>query len=109
MVGKNSKLLHPYSAGLLIFIDNIFWGINALTLGLSTPIISVLAFSITGIVVFLIQKFLAEESVGKSFTKAFFTGVLAGIPTSLAGTALGTAVLLIARSTHSSDKNKKLN
>ena len=107
MVGKNSKLLHPYSAGLLIFIDNIFWGINALTLGLSTPIISVSAFFITGTITLLIQKYLAKESMGECFTKAVITGVLAGIPTSIAGTVLGTAVLLIARSTHSIGENKK--
>ncbi len=45
MAKKNSKLLHTYSAGLLIFIDNVFWRANALTLGLSTPIICVLAKS----------------------------------------------------------------
>ena len=109
MVGKNSKLLHPYSAGLLIFIDNIFWGINALTLGLSTPIISFSAFFITGTITLLIQKYLAKESMGECFTKAVITGVLAGIPTSITGTALGTAILIIAKSAHSSDKNKKLN
>ena len=108
MAGKNTKLLHPYSAGLLILMDNVFWGVNALSLGLSTPIISVSAFLITGTITLLIQKYLAKESMGKSFTKGVITGVLAGIPTSLAGTALGAAVLLIARSAHSSDKNTKL-
>ncbi len=109
MIGKYSKLLHPYSAGLLIFMDNILWGVNALTLGLSTPIISVLAFLITGTITLLIQKFLAKESARESFTKAFFTGVLAGIPTSIAGTALGTVLLIMARSKHSTGENKKLN
>ena len=109
MIGKNSKLLHPYSAGLLIFIDNIFWGVNALTLGLSTPIISIAAFFITGTITLLIQKYLAKESMGECFTKAVIIGVLAGVPTSITGTVLGTAVLIIAKSAQSSDKNKKFN
>ena len=109
MIGKNSKLIHPYSAGLLIFMDNFFWGVNAMTLGLSTPITCALAFFITGIVVFLIQKYLVKESIGESFAKAFFIGVLAGIPTSIAGTVLGTAILVMARSTNLIGKNKKSN
>ena len=109
MVGKNSKLLHPYSAGLLIFMDNIFWGVNALTLGLSTPVICIIAFFVTGIVVFLIQKYLAKESMGECFGKAAITGVLAGIPTSITGTAFGTAILIMARLKHSIGENKKIN
>jgi hypothetical protein len=109
MIGKNSKLLHPYSAGFLIIMDNIFWGVNAITLGLSIPITSAIAFLITGIVVFLIQKYLGKESIGKSFAKAFCVGALACIPTSIAGTALGTAVLIMARSTRLLGKNKKSN
>lgn len=104
MIAKYSKLLHPYSAGLLIFMDNILWGVNALSLGLSTPIISVLAFFITGTSTLLIQKYLAKDSMGECFTKAVITGVLAGVPTSIAGTALGTAILVIAKSARSSDK-----
>lgn len=107
MIGKNNKLIHPYSAGLLILMDNVFWGVNAMTLGLSTPITCALAFSMTGIVVFLIQKYLVKESIGESFVKAFLVGVLAGIPTSIAGTALGTAVLVMTRSTHLVGKNGK--
>ena len=108
MVRINSRLLHPYSAGLLIFMDNILWGINALSLGLSTPIISILAFFITGTITLLIQKYIAKESMGKCFTKAIITGILAGVPTSITGTALGTVILIIAKLAHSSNKNKKL-
>jgi len=43
------------------------------------------------------------------FTKAVIIGVLAGVPTSITGTVLGTAVLIIAKSAQSSDKNKKFN
>lgn len=88
-----NAMIHPYSAGLLILIDNVFFGANALTLGLSTPILAILAFSITGTGVFLVQKFLAGESAGESIARAFFIGVLAGIPTSIFGTSVGLLVL----------------
>jgi len=93
MSKEYSTIIHPYSAGLLILLDNAFFGANALTLGLSTPLMAALAFSVTGTGVFLIQKFLVKESIGESIARAFFIGILAGIPTSIFGTAVGLFVL----------------
>lgn len=86
--------IHPYSAGLLIFIDNVFFGANAITLGFGTPVMAFLAFVLTGTGVFLTQRFLVEESTGVSLARAFLLAVLAGVPTSVLGSGAGMALLV---------------
>ncbi len=85
--------IHPYSAGLLIIFDNVFFGANAVTMGLGTPVIAMIAFCVTGTGVFLTQRFLVEERTGPSMARGFFIGSLAGVPTSVTGTGAGLALL----------------
>lgn len=85
--------IHPYSAGLLIVIDNVFFGSNLMTLGLATPAMAALAFAVTGTGVFLTQRFLVGEEAGPSLARGFVLGTLAGVPTSLFGTGAGVALL----------------
>lgn len=85
--------LHPLSGALVIFIDNLLFGVNALSLGLATPIIAFLAFTMVGTGVFLIQLVLHRDRLLASVAKGFVAGFLAGIPTSITGTIFGTAVL----------------
>lgn len=91
--GSNFKL-HPLSGLLLITLDNLFWGAEAISLGVAIPVVVVLSFSITLVAVTFIQKFLAKNTWGVSFTKALFCAILAGIPTSIMGTAFGGFILL---------------
>ena len=86
--------LHPASGTLLLVIDNALFGVNAISLGTGTLVTSAIAFGTVFIGVFLSQKFLQGDSFGKSITKAFLSGALAGIPTSVAGTLAGGSVLL---------------
>ena len=94
LVVEGGGRIHPYSAGLMILIDNVFFGANAVTAGLATPLIVILAFVITGVGVFLNQRFLVEEAVGASLARAFLLAVLAAIPTSLVGSGAGMALLV---------------
>ena len=89
---SNSNL-HGYSGALLFVVDNALWGANILTLGLATPIVSLLAFVFTGTGVFLVQMFMAEDSTGVAVAKGFVIGVLAGVPTSVVGTLGGVYIL----------------
>jgi hypothetical protein len=91
--GSNFRL-HPLSGLLLITIDNLFWGAEAVSLGFAIPVVMVVSFCITTVAVTFIQRFLGKNSWGASFAKAFFCGVLAGIPTSVMGTAFGGFILL---------------
>jgi hypothetical protein len=88
--------LHPFSGLLVILIDNIFFGLNAMTLGMGTPLACFLAFTVTTTGVYLTQRFLDRDSRGASLAKAFFAGVLAGVPTSISGTIFGTTVLFLS-------------
>ena len=86
--------LHPYSGALVLLVDNVCFGANVATLGIGTLFTSIAAFCVTGTGVFLTQRYLDKDSFGQSVAKAFLSGVLAGVPTSLAGTVFGSAVLL---------------
>ncbi len=86
--------LHPASGTLLLVIDNALFGVNAVSLGTGTLLTSAIAFGTTFTGVFLAQKFLQREPFGTSLTKAFLSGVLAGIPSSIAGTIAGGSALI---------------
>lgn len=85
--------IHGLSGVLLIAVDGAFFGANAASFGLATPLICLIAFVFTGIGVFLVQKFTAEEDTGSALAKGFALGVLAGIPTPIAGTLGGGFVI----------------
>lgn len=92
--GENKKShIHALSGVLLIAVDGAFFGANAVSLGLATPLICLISFACTGIGVFLVQKFMVEEDAGSALAKGFVLGVLAGIPTPIAGTLGGGYVI----------------
>ena len=99
-VRENRRDIHWLSGVLLIAIDGAFFGKNAVvftgTGGLGIPInllICLIAFVVTGIGVFLVQKFTVGEDTGSALAKGFVLGVLAGIPTPIAGTLAGGFVI----------------
>jgi len=89
------KDFHWHSAFLLGIVDNALWGANAVTLGLSTPMTCLIAFLSVGIGVSLVQRYIALDAAGPAITKGFYLGVLAGIPTSIAGSAGGLGILIM--------------
>lgn len=92
-INKSNSDLHWFSGALLIAVDTAFWGVNIVTFGLATLLVGLLAFVFTGCGVFLVQKFISEESAGVAIAKGFVIGILAGVPTSVVGTVAGTYVL----------------
>lgn len=88
--------LHPLSGALILAVDNLFFGANAILGGVATPVISALAFLMTSIGVYWLQKNKLNETRQKSLLKALFSGMIAGIPTSIGGTVLGTLVILFS-------------
>jgi TRAP-type mannitol/chloroaromatic compound transport system permease large subunit len=85
--------LHPFSGLLIILLDNLFFGLNVATLGIGTLLACFLAFGATTVGVYLVQRFLDQDSRRASLAKAILSGALAGVPTSISGTIFGTAVL----------------
>lgn len=88
--------LHPLSGAALLFLDNLFFGVNALTAGLATPIGIVAAALATFLATGWIQRKLARESRRMSLLKAVAAGIIAGLPFSVAGSTIGALVLLSA-------------
>lgn len=103
--GSNFRL-HPLSGLLLITIDNLFWGAEALSLGLAIPVAVVVSALITLISVTMVQRFLGRNGWGVSLTKALLCAILAGIPTSIMGTAFGGFILLASGLSHMNKKGK---
>ena len=88
--------IHRLSGAWIFLIDWLFFGVNAITAGLATPVVSILAFLTGGTGLFLIQKLLNKDSFEQAFLRGLIAGVMAGIPFSIAGTVYGGWVLAMA-------------
>ena len=88
--------LHPASGLLILAVDWFFFAPEALTFEAAAIITSPLAFIITGAGVFWIQRRKNGDSFASAAGKAFLGGFVAAIPTSIAGTILGTMVLVLS-------------
>ena len=88
--------LHPASGLLILGVDWLFFAPEALTGELAAIITCPLAFLITTAGVFWIQRRKNADSFGGAAAKALFGGALAGLPTPIGGTLLGTFVLILS-------------
>ena len=89
-------LFHAYSGALIIALDIFFFGVESATLGLSIPVMSLLAFATTLLGVTTIQIKFAKDNFPVSFAKGFVGGIAAGIPTPIAGTFVGALILALS-------------
>ena len=88
--------LHPASGLLILAVDWLFFAPEAIAFEAAAIITSPLAFLVTGIGVFWIQRRKNGDSLRAAAFKGFLGGIVAGIPTSIGGTILGTAVLVLS-------------
>jgi len=88
--------LHPASALVILGIDWLFFAEEVATFETTLPIACLLAFVSTTAGVFWVQRRKAGDPFRKALLKALFGGFIAGLPTSVAGTILGTFVLVLA-------------
>ena len=88
--------LSPISAGLILFLDNLFFAGNLSSGMLATPLISALAFASTSTAVFFVQKVRVGDRFRSAIAKAILSGCIAAIPSSIAGTAFGSLVLFLS-------------
>lgn len=88
--------LHPASGALILAVDWLFFAPEALTAETAALITCPLAFLITTTGVFWIQRKRNGDSFGAALGKAVFGGVMAGLPTPIGGTLLGTLVLVLS-------------
>jgi hypothetical protein len=88
--------LHPASGVFVLAVDWFFFGTEVVTLELALFLSCFLAFTITTVGVFWIQRMKSGDSIPAAAAKALFGGVIAGLPTSVGGTILGTFVLVLS-------------
>ena len=88
--------LHPASGLLILAVDWLFFAPEAITFEAAAIITCPLAFFVTAAGVFWIQRRKNGDSFGAAALKAFIGGAVAGIPTSIGGTVLGTLVLILS-------------
>ncbi len=92
--GERRALIHPLSAGLLIAVDSLWaladWAVLAWIV--SIP----LSFLAVCIPAYLIQKHVNGDPGGRSLALGSLLGVLAAVPTPIAGTVVGAIVLAMA-------------
>ncbi len=87
--------IHPLAALTTLVLDNIF-GIPELFETLAPPalILTSVSIGVVGAVTTMfVQRFLAKDSWGASIAKGLVMGVIAGVPYSVAGTAVGIPLL----------------
>lgn len=93
-IRKAGLNLHPMSGLLILFLDYAFF-VEEITI-IAIPFTCLLAFVLSFTGVFLIQKFIDNEDTGRSVAKAFFGGVVTGLPTPVFGTVFGSLILFVS-------------
>ena len=88
--------LHPASGLLILAVDWLFFAPEAATFAAAAIITAPLAFLVTGAGVFWIQRKKNGDLFASALAKALLGGIVAGIPTSIGGTILGTFVLVLS-------------
>lgn len=86
---------HPYAGGAILGVDWAAWGaIEAPTGGLLMAVSMLGSFLLAFALVFNIQRNLNHDSFRGALVKALLGGIVAGLPFPIAGTAVGTLILL---------------
>jgi hypothetical protein len=96
VVPASRSLLHPGTGALILAVDWLFFGADVATLGGTIILSSIAAFFITAIGVFWIQRNKGGDSFAVAAAKAFAAGVVAGVPTSVGGTVVGSIILALS-------------
>lgn len=94
--GRSDTFLHPASGLLILGLDWLFFSGSVLTLGLSTPILGLLGFTLGALGTGFIQHRYGGDSTGTTIVKGLLAGVAVGIPLPIAGTAVGGGVLALS-------------
>jgi hypothetical protein len=91
-----ARFLHPASGILILGLDWLFFSGSALSLGLSTPALSLFGFAVGAVGTGLIQARYGRDARSTSGLKGLLGGIAIGIPLPVAGTALGGLILTLS-------------
>jgi hypothetical protein len=85
---------------IILGLDWLLFGGNALTAGTMTALVVVLGFVLGGLSTALIQRLLDGESWGSSLFKGLLAGIVVGVPLPIFGTFVGGIILGLAGLSH---------
>lgn len=91
-----TRFLHPASGILILGLDWLFFSGSVLSLGLSTPALSLFGFVGGAVGTGLLQARYGRDARSTSGLKGLLGGIAVGIPLPVAGTALGGLVLTLS-------------
>jgi len=92
----SSRFLHPASGILILGADWLLFSGSVLSLGLSTPALSLLGFGLGAVGTGLLQARYGQDSGTTSSLKGLLGGIAVGLPLPVAGTALGGFILTLS-------------
>jgi hypothetical protein len=84
--------VHPMAALVTVVLDNIF-GVVELVDPLAIVLTSVSVGILGAVSTSFIQRYLAKDEWGPAIAKGLVMGIIAGVPFSVAGTAVGVPLL----------------
>ena len=90
------RLYHAASGASILAMDWLLFSGNILSGGMATLPAMVLGFALGSVSTALIQRFVAGDPTFKSLAKALAAGLIVGVPTPVAGTALGGVILAVS-------------
>jgi hypothetical protein len=87
--------VHPLAALATLLLDNVSFAVETLEIvdPFLMPLTWIAVGAIDAITVTLVQRYLAEDDWGPSIAKGLVMGIIAGVPTSVTGTAVGGLLL----------------
>lgn len=91
-----ARFLHPASGILILGLDWLLFSGSVLSLGLSTPALSLLGFAVGAVGTGLIQARYGGDARSTSSLKGLLGGIAVGLPLPVAGTALGGLILTLS-------------
>lgn len=95
------RFMLPLTGVWILGLDWVIFTKNVLlTAGFATPLAAATGFVLGGVGTYLIQRRIAKETAGVAGAKALLAGLAVGIPFPLAGSAIGSWIL-IASGLHS--------
>lgn len=98
------RMFLPLAGLWILGLDWMLFPPEATTLGMSTPLTSLLGFVLGTMGVYQMQRRFAQDDKPRATFKALVAGVIVGLPFSMAGTVVGAWILATSGLIHLRDR-----
>jgi hypothetical protein len=93
---KESSFFHPLSGAIILGVDWLAFGMDAVSGFAALAVVSLLAFGVTFYGVYWAQVRLRGDAPRAAWLKALIGAVAAGVPFPVTGTIVGAAILALS-------------